>query len=1125
MNKYVIVFFSWYLFMPALHAQQQEKQEIIIGKVVDEKREPLLGVSVRTNDAATSTVTDGKGIFMIRATIEPHTLITFSYLGMKTHTVTAGKRPAKGEWIIVMQEDETSIDEVVVTGYQNIRKNELTGSVKQLKADDILLSSKLSVDQMLAGQVAGMMVMTSSGEPSATPKIRIRGTSSLYSNKAPLWVLDGIILDDVDPNNSIDYSNLDGDDAAYLIGNAIAGINPQDIESINVLKDAAATALYGVQAANGVIVVTTKRGRVGAPRVSYNTSLTLNARDRYSDFNLMDASERIRLSYEIEQLQLPRGYYSTDVGYEGLRYQLNNKGEFEGRSIRGVNSFNEALRRIWERNTDWYDVLCRDALSHDHTVSLTGGNENTTYYASLGYSNLQGTSLGSDAVRYTAMSKLTSWLGEKLYVNFQLNGTVSDNTGFYGGTSPDKWAYTTSRTIPAYYDNGEPFYYQPYESDYTVSPITLNYLNEIAKTGSKGKQSQLLGKLDLRWNIWDKLRYEFSGSMREVIATTASWAMHDSYAAAVERGYNYGDPLVAPGSAKEKASKLPYGGIYNGGYSEQRSYSLRNQLAYEKEVAKDHIVSAQTISEVSSVKTYGFAASAYGWRYDRGQQISPVISQENFSALFGLSGAGKALVRPKITDNTKNKVSWLGFASYAYKAKAMLNANVRMDGSNQFGDNPKYRFLPVWSVSGRYILTQEDFLKDNAVLSYLALRGSYGVQGNVDSKTSPDLVARLLEYDTEHYFERSLIDMMPNADLRWEKTVSYNAGVDFSLWEKRLAGAVDFYHKVGTDMIMITQMSQVNGNNQHKINAGGINNTGIEFDLTGYLYRSKNWEASLNTVFAYNRNVLTYANVPRDETSGVADIIKYIGQQVAGTALTEGEAYGTLYSYHFAGLDHETGLPIFYENGKATWMNGDVETPYYYNLNYAIDIVRSGLKTPPITGAFNPALRYKNFRLRGTFVYSLGGVKRLPALIANFYEAGLLDPTKNVSREYVNRWKQPGDEAYTHIPAVFNQVAVYELLPKQPITAGALKAGVIYYDNSDVRVASTDNLRMNSLSLIYLLPGKLTKALQISDAVLMLQVSNLFLIADKKWNGRDPEQTSERASLPKTYSLRLTVNF
>ncbi|MDR1585060.1 MAG: TonB-dependent receptor plug domain-containing protein, partial [Prevotellaceae bacterium] len=561
-----------------------------MGKVVDAKHEPLAGVLVRIHREA-STITDSKGIFMLRAVVTPSTEITFSFISMKRLTVELSTRPKKGEWLIVMEEEHTDLDEVVVTGYQNLRKNELTGSIKQIKPEDFMQASKLSIDQMLAGQVAGMMVTTASGEPSATPKIRIRGTSSLYSNKAPLWVLDGIILDDVDPNNSIDYSNLDGDDAAYLIGNAIAGINPQDIESINVLKDAAATALYGVQAANGVIVVTTKRGRVGAPRVSYNTNVTLNARDRYSDFNLMDASERIRLSYEIEQLQIPRGYYSTDVGYEGLRYQLNNKGEFEGRAIRGVNSFNEALQRMWERNTDWYDVLCRDALSHNHTVSLTGGNENTTYYASLGYANSQGTSLGSEAVRYTAMTKLSSWLSEKLYVNFQLNGTVNDNTGFYGAT-PDKWAYTTSRTIPAYYDNGEPFYYQPNESDHTVSPITLNYLNEMAKTGSKGKQSQLTGKLDLRWNIWDKLRYEFSGSMREVIATTTSWATHDSYAAATARGYNYGDPLVAPGSAKEKASKLPYGGIYNGGYSEQRSYALRNQLAYEKEVVKNHVISA-----------------------------------------------------------------------------------------------------------------------------------------------------------------------------------------------------------------------------------------------------------------------------------------------------------------------------------------------------------------------------------------------------------------------------------------------------------------------------------------------------------------------------------------------------
>jgi TonB-linked SusC/RagA family outer membrane protein len=1025
-----------------------------------------------------------------------------------------------------MHEDEAALEEVLVTGYQNIRKHELTGSIKQLKADDVLEGAKLSIDQMLTGQVAGMLVTTGSGEPSATPKIRIRGTSSIISNKAPLWVLDGIILNDIDPTNSIDYSNLDGDDAAYLIGNAIAGINPRDIESINVLKDAAATALYGVQAANGVIVVTTKKGRSGPPLVSYTGSVTVNMRDNYNKLNLMDATERIQLSEEIMNSGMQLTRYATDIGYEGLMYQRNNKGEFEGKRILTDNDMTAALNVMKSRNTDWYDILFRNALSLNHSVNVSGGNESTTYYASVGYTDAQGTAIGSESKRYTAMAKLATWLGHKLYLNMQLNGTVGRNKGFGGSSTPDQWAYTTSRTIPAYYENGNLFYYQTgYNDDETsstnVSPLVLNYLNELENTGSEGKTSSLTGKLDLRWNIWDKLRYEFSGSIVEQLGSSASWATHNSYSVAMIRGYNYNDPLVAPGSIIELSSPLPYGGRYSDSHTKQTSYTVRNQLAYEKEVVKNHVFSAQVTSEIRSIVTKGHASSAIGWRQDRGQLISPIINEYNFSAIDRSN-----LINQRITDNIKNYVSWLGFASYAYQSKAMLNANIRMDGSNQFGDNPKYRFLPVWSVSGRYIITEEPFLKQHPVISYLALRASYGVQGNVDKSTSPDLVARIGAYDTYRYLERSTIEMMPNPDLRWEKTVSYNAGIDFSLWNKRISGTVDVYHKAGSDIILSVQMSQVNGNNTHKINAGSMTNSGIELDLSAYLVRTKQFDASLNFIYAYNRNVLTKANILKENSYDGSGIVRSNLERINGSALIVGEALGTIYSYRFAGLDHEHGLPIFYEQGKSTYLVNGVETPNYTSYLYAVDLVKSGVKTPPTTGAINPALRYGNFRLRGIFAFSLGAVKRLPSLLneATF----MLNPTNNVSREYLNRWKQPGDELYTHIPALYNS-DTYSKLPKKPVFVNGLSYNVYngsaLYDKSDIRIASTDNIRMNNLSLSYLLPQKFCHSIHVSEGMFTFQVTNLFLIADKAWNGRDPEQTSTTASLPSTYTGNITITF
>jgi TonB-linked SusC/RagA family outer membrane protein len=1103
-------------------AADEKKQDLIIGKVVNEKNEPLAGVSVSLQGTSIGAITDAEGTFMLRAYLPPDSKLYVSLLGMRPLTLPIKERPKGNIWIITMWEHEHEMEEFVVTGYQDIKKNELTGSIKQVKAIDVMQGGKLSVDQMLAGQIAGMQVLTSSGEPSATAKIRIRGTSSIVSNKAPLWVLDGIILEDVDPDRRVDYSSLDGDDAAYLIGNAIAGVNPQDIESINVLKDAAATALYGVQAANGVIVVTTKKGREGPPSVSYNGNVSLNMRNYYSDLYLMNAGERILLSREVEDLGLALKRYPTDIGYEGLRYQRNNKGVFEGRQISSQSDFDEALVRMAERNTDWYALLFRNAISHNHTVSLTGGNAGTTYYVSLGYNNSQGTAMGSASNRYNGMAKLSSWLNKSLYVNFQLSGSMTENDGFHSSVNPDGWARTTSRTIPMYNDDGSPFFFETEFGgiDPQLKRINKNYLHDLEETGQLGKVSSLTAKLDLRWNIWDKLRYDFSGSVVSQHSTSQSWATERSNYVSLLRGYNYGDAL--PNSQAENISLIPYGGIFSNSNSEQLSYTVRNQLAYEKEVIPSHVLSAQAISEIRSVTTDGFKSTSYGWMQSRGQLISPVVNETNWDKVSNLSN----ILHPEITDNIKNYVSWLGFASYSYKSKIMLNGNIRMDGSNQFGDNPKYRFLPVWSVSGRYIVTEERFLKDNPILSYFALRASYGVQGNVDPKTSPDLVAEILPYNANYHFDMSSIKMLPNPDLRWEKTRSYNVGFDFSLWNRRIAGTVDAYKKMSTDVIMNTQVSQINGTTSVKINAGDMENTGIEVDLTGYPVRTKNWEFSVNLIYAYNKNQLTKANVPIDDPTESKNIIAGKSSMISGDALVVGEALGTLYSYRFAGLDNATGLPIFYDGGSATYISEDgVETPNYTVYLETVDIVKSGLKTPPTTGSVNLGLRYKNFRLRTSLVYSLGGAKRLPSISSNMSD--LFDPTDNVSREYANRWQQPGDENFTNVPTIYN-TETYAALPQKPYITGnnvSVKGNTLY-DRSDIRVASTDNIRMNSVTLSYLFDKDLVAPLHISDVMLSFQVTNLFLIAHREWHGLDPEQNvSANASLPRTFTFSIGVNF
>ena len=1102
-----IIVISPKLSNPANQQQQQAGLIVITGKVQDVDKKPIAGVSLVVKGTPVGTITSVNGIFSLRVPTTPGVELVFSFIGMKKITIPLKNRPETGEWVITMEEDPLRLDDVIVTGYQNIAKHEMTGSAKKIRAEDILQNSRVSISQMLAGEVAGMSVVLNSGEPSATPKIRIRGSSSILGNKAPLWVLDGIILDDPRGLATVENLDMNSDDAPYLIGNAIAGINPQDIEDIHVLKDASATAIYGVQAANGVIVVTTKKGRSGKPRVSYNGNISLNMRESYGSLYLMNAAERIQLSKEIIDANLIYRRFPKNEGYEGLYYAYMNKNiTFE--------EFETEAKRMADRNTDWYALLFRDAVSNSHTVNLSGGSDGTTYYGSLGYTDSQGTPIGSLARRYTAMLRLSSWLKpEKLYINFQVNGSMSQNDGFYSGVNPDQWAYTTSRTIPLYKD--DLFYY--FEKDAThVSdrgPYTMNYMNELENTGQTGKVTNLTVKLDAQWNIWNGFRYEFSGSVINQKSNSVSWATELSDVVARVRTYNY--EWAEASSTEEQQSFLPFGGIYSNSDSEQTSYTLKNTVAYSGDIGEDHTVGAQVTMEIRSVVANGYSATAYGW-YKVGQTVDPLVTANNWTRFRDGSQ-----LRPTITDNTKNYVSWVGMASYSYRDKLVGSFNIRMDGSNQFGENPEYRFLPVWSLGGKYTISNEPFLQGNPVLSYLAIRGSYGLQGNVDKSTSPDLVSTVAKYNANKHWWASDIRYYPNPNLRWEKTKSYNIGLEFSFFDGLFSGSLETYKKMTSDLIMNKQVSVVNGMGRFKINGGEMTNTGVEVDIILKPIRRGDWRLAVAFNYAYNRNKLTKANDDKEIT---------LNDKLDGNALAVGETMGTIYSYRFAGLDHDTGLPLFYDMyGESTYINrlGKV-SPNFTIYEQEAGLVKSGVLEAPSFGGFNINLSYKKWSLRSRFSYAFGGVKRLP-IIYNIYDAYIrvYDPTFNVTKELKDRWKQPGDEAHTNIPALYDD-DTYNSISKRPININLTeRPGTRLYDKSDVRVAPTDNLRLNGLSLGYLFEGNNSlKSMGISSMNISFETTNLFLIADKRWHGRDPEKgASSNASLPRTFTCNIGITF
>ena len=1103
MRKFFQLLFIPFLFVGISEAGAQ-KVRFISGHVTDENEEPLVGVTVVEKGATSGgTVTDENGNYIAIVSNKDSVALVFSSIGFETQEIPVGD---KKKVDVTMVEKSAYLDEVVVTGYQNVNRRELASAVSQIEMEDIKLSDKFSIDQMLAGQVAGMSVMTTSGGPSATPKIRIRGTSSLYGNTAPLWVLDGIILDD----NSVNWDssgNLDplAEDAQYLVGNAIAGVNPNDIESITVLKDASATAIYGVQAANGVIVVTTKKGRSGPAQLTYNGSVSINQRENYRRLYLMDAEERVQLSKDLISSRLSYTRQTFNLGYEMLKAQYDAK-------TLSRSEFDAAVEEMIDRNTDWFDLLFRNAVTQNHSVSLSGGNESTTYYSSVGASISQGTAREEVSKRYTAILKLNSWLSSKVYFGFQLNGSITDNQGYHTSFNPDSYARETSRTIPAYNNDGSLFFYQPYESfssnNMANESFEFNALNEAKNTGNYADIGSITGLMNFVWKVVDGLRYEMTGSYVYNATKTTTWAQENSYYVNTLRGYVPGD--LEFGTSTWNNSVIPKGGVISKSEATKTTLDIRNTLNYSKNF-KGHLISALATSEIRSVITDGYSGTQYGWMPERGQVISPFYTDEY------LLKVKNGTFTPTITDNKANTVSWIFSGIYSYKDTYTLNANVRMDGSNQFGENPKYRFLPIWSVSGKYALTNERFMKPyEEWLSYLALRASYGIQGNVDKATSPDLVMQIGSIDSYTGMAKSTVAYWPNEDLRWEKTTQYNVGLDLSFLLDRITATVDVYKKVGTDMIINKTISAVNGYTMRKINGGNVNNSGVELAVKFTPFQTKDMRLVIGFIHSYNKNELIKAN---DESTNTRE------NMLSGSALLEGEALGTIYSYPFAGLDHDTGLPLFYDkkgNTSAYWSGKTYKNYTLYEDE--IQLVKSGVVTPPHTGGINLEYRWKEWILRGSFTYSIGAVNRLPYLYGDY--DSVFDPEMNISREYLNRWREPGDELHTNIPALYDD-NTYNNLGVRPVRANVDHIyGTSMYDYSTARVCSTDNFRLRSLSLSYIFNKKMLKKMHLANFQISAQANNLFIIADKRWHGFDPEQGSyATSSIPRTYSLSVTIGF
>lgn len=1070
----------------------------VTGTIVDETGEPLIGVYVRDKVNNINTITDMDGIFCVKVPGGGATL-TVTYTGMKpiTQKVKPGQ---KVRW--VMQENVKALKDVVITGYQQLDRRNLTSSVTSVDMKDIEIPGISSVDKMLEGRIPDLVLTNNSSEINATPRLRVRGTSTLIGNREPLWVLDGIILTDpVDLSPDV----LNDPDYVNRIGNAIAGINPQDIQRIDVLKDAAATALYGTRAANGVIVVTTKSGREGKPTVNYSGQLTLRKRPYYSDgkINLMNSAERVQFSQFLAEEHYAYPSNMSKVGYEEALRQL-----YAGEITR--QEFNTAIEKMKKENTDWFSLLCRNSFSQDHSVSVSGGSDKVRYYTSLGVTQQNDVVRGARNNRYTAMAKINYDISSKLKAELNINGNISGRDYAASDLNVIDYAYNTNRIIPARNADGSYFTYLKYN---TGNDLYGNYpysiLKELDNSSTEQSSNAVITTLNLRYKPIEDLFFNAIFSANVSNSKIDEWHGENSYYIYALRGTVDETP--------KSNSYCPYGGELSRQHTSQKGWTARLQGNYNKYLGagRKHNINVALGFEASSNKTDGDRYRQRCYFKDRGMSFAT-----NVPASFTNYWAWMQGNVPVITSAKTNMVSAYTTLTYGYKNLFSVNMNGRYDGSNKFGSRSNEKLLPIWSVSGNANLAEIFDIKADW-LDMLTLKASYGEQGNMLDDQASELIIRKGSYDGFYNEFTSTVSNFANPDLKWEKTHSTNVGLETAVLHNRIQLGVEYYHKRTTDAFMNKTISDVNGFTSYVVNSGVITNQGFNITLTATPVKTKDfyWILSGNMSKIYNK----VTTRPGAESYELNDFL-------TGKAVVEGMPVGTFYSYRFMGLSPVDGGPLIdiWDERQAELKTADKYT-FYTSV-----LTPTGSREPSITGSFNTTFTYKQWRLGATFLYSAGAKTRLFRMFDGFSSGRVFRSEVNANRDLLNRWMKPGDEERTNIPAIICGGSPHLDVYTKPWTENMNYYGPklhsnawTMYDYSDVRVVSANYLKFSNLNLTYEFNKKQLDRMGMQRLAITLSAYNIYTFCNKELRGQTPTQggfTEVQLSDTPSFTLGVNVN-
>ncbi len=1100
------------------------KSNTISGTVLDENEEPLPGATVMIEGTGEGTSTDMDGNFTLLCH-KPEPTLVFSYVGMKTKQVRVDKNY---NYIrIVMEAVPNMMEEVVVTGYQNIKRENATGSYQIIRAEDMDKRYTGDITSNLEGRVPGVVF-----DPKSNTKdenaITIRGKSTFNAKESPLVVVDGLPIE-----------------------GGMNTVNPYDIENITILKDAAAASIYGARASNGVIVITSKKAKSQKLSIDFNADLQISEKMNYDNYNWASAADLIQLEkYNFDAMlknnpqSIQDNFNLLDRGKANELSQVmrvlleNNRGNISDEEM------NSTFSR-WSRNNyskEYQKVHDRTQISQQYNLALRVSGKTLSSNIVVNWNGNNGGVRGYDAsslaLKYLGDLKVASWMDLNLSLNVLNNRTKSHALGSYGNIN-SFLAYQSMYNPDGSLARMEADIYPGEEvlnnPEYELKDVTYNVADEIDKgyNTSKSRYTNVrtnvlaLFRLPVTgWTAQAQFQYEDIVSISSTQYSKDSQFMRSLYnryttSSSVTEWVDTDDPFnwdfgswdgdpdhfyKDPVTINKTIHNIPDGDALSESTAQSQYYTFRAQTRYNREFlgvhAIDFIAGFEYRQTHSSMEQGGY----YGYDRQTSSNLNMITNWEYINKpTVGVMGSNYTPYGAPISFRTSETLhryySYYFTGNYVYDSRYSVSGSYRVDKADMFGTDPKFRGKPLWSVGASWNVHNERFLRPATWLNVLKLRASYGLTGNIDNSVSSYLTASMATNQFGNL--QGTLNTPPNDQLRWEKTATWNAGIDFAFLGYRLAGTFDFYRKNSSDILTSAELDPTTGWTTQTINSAKMTNTGVELQLDGQILparRRKDIGINLGFNIAYNHNKVT--DLRRYPTSA---------SEFLGMTYHKGYPLNSLFSIDYAGLVDKDGT-IF-----VGWYdrNGEVQTTSTSSSTFTMDdVIFSGTTTPKISGSLTPEIRWNGFSLSAMFAFYGGHYMRTDNDAWTSFTAGTAGykgafGDASFSRDLLRYWN--GDE----VPAN----GWMSTKNGSNISTGTIR---------NTAVKHADYMKFRSLILSYSFDQKLCRKIGLNDLRLRFQMNNIATWA-RNGIGIDPEAYNLTSGFhmdktPRSYTMSLMFN-